>query len=573
MYCILGFLISVLIICPVSSLSVVRPSFNAYEHYHDAFTPIVKLPVIEQHYVEVILGNPGRPFLLRLDFGLNTSLVLFSSIEDTFKDFSTNPDTLLAYLGPALVRLSFRVSAFTRDPLLPLAYDGLLGLGHRSDVWKYWSRMTMSPHRLVLGDYDKSLARMTYKPFRLEFTRDSPSLWIQVQGTNYTLTYDPSLQYSLFPYALYKNTTIFDAQINHLHLEIDANDIKVKLLSGFDRTLVRKNLNVDDLLIVLGEQFSHNFVLFYDLVNRTKVLMPSYDLFAERRAEPTYSYIGLFLFAFLSICWLGIIYTEEKYEVARNGSHDYSVRRHVSPLLFSFIELYTYFAALIFLIAGTVGFAQYRTMSFFMQSTDSTHYIIFTVFVACMCVVGALLGAIYYNSYHALNIRRMSVECVAFSMLWLFIMHWRNPKAIYIMVLAVALLSVLRSFQMLMVAAWKNTLVAVLALIYSSLSLLFLIFYNIIPIMNYYFFGSSDALVGGLVILLLVYILPLQGLYSTIPLTLLRNTVIKLYKNFTIEKQHQDQRSNQDRPQQRRFHRARQEHTSYNDQKRTFERV
>ena len=391
--------------------------------------------------------------------------------------------------------------------------------------------MTVSPHRLVLGDYDRSLARVTYNPFRLEFSRDSPSLWIQVQGTNYTLTYDPALQYSFFPHSLYKNTTNFDVQINHLHLEIDANDIKVKLLSGFDRTLVKKNLDVDDLLIVLGEQFSHNFVLFYDAVNRTKVLMPSYDLFADRRAEPVYSFIGLFLFTFLAICWLGVIFTEEKYEVNRNGSHDYSLRRHVSSALFSGLEVYTYFSAMIFLIVGTVGFAQYRTMSFFMQSTTSVHYIIFTVFIASMCVVGSVLAMIYYNSYHALNIRRMSVECVAFSMLWLFIMHWRNSKAIYVMVLAVSLLSILRAFQFLMVLAWKNTLVAVVASVYTALTLLFLVFYNIVPIMNYYFFGASDSLVGGLVILLLIYLLPLQGIYSSVPLTLLRNTVIDLYKH------------------------------------------
>lgn len=510
----------------------VHSSFNAYEHYHDqGVVPIVKLPVVQQRYIEVILGNPGRPFLLRLDFGLNTSIVLFSSVEDTFKDYSSYPSTLLAYFGPALVRLSFRVSGILRDSLLPLTYDGVLGLGHRSDVWKYWSRLTVSPHRLVLGDYDRSLARVTYNPFRLEFSRDSPSLWIQVQGTNYTLTYDPALQYSFFPHSLYKNTTNFDVQINHLHLEIDANDIKVKLLSGFDRTLVKKNLDVDDLLIVLGEQFSHNFVLFYDAVNRTKVLMPSYDLFADRRAEPVYSFIGLFLFTFLAICWLGVIFTEEKYEVNRNGSHDYSLRRHVSSALFSGLEVYTYFSAMIFLIVGTVGFAQYRTMSFFMQSTTSVHYIIFTVFIASMCVVGSVLAMIYYNSYHALNIRRMSVECVAFSMLWLFIMHWRNSKAIYVMVLAVSLLSILRAFQFLMVLAWKNTLVAVVASVYTALTLLFLVFYNIVPIMNYYFFGASDSLVGGLVILLLIYLLPLQGIYSSVPLTLLRNTVIDLYKH------------------------------------------
>lgn len=593
MYSSLVFLLSLLLllVSTVIAAPSIHSSFNIYEHYHDAITPVVKLPVIEQHYVEVILGNPGRPFLLRLDFGLNTSIVLFSSVEDTFKDYSRNPDTLLAYLGPALVRLSFKVSAFVRDPLLPLAYDGLLGLGYNSDLWKYWSRMTMSPHRLVLGAYDKSLARITYNSFRLEFTRDSPSLWIQVQGTNYTLSYDPSLQYSFFPHALYKNTTNFDVQINHLHLEIDTNDIKVKLLSGFDRTLVRKNLNVDDLLIVLGEQFSHNFVLFYDLVNRTKVLMPSYDLFAERRAEPIYSYIGLFLFAFLSICWLGIIYTEEKYEVARNGSHDYKVRRHVSPLLFSFIEVYTYFTALLFLIVGTVGFAQYRTMAFFMQSTTNTHYIIFTVFIACICLIGAVLGAIYYNTYHALNIRRMSVESVAFSMLWLFVMHWRNPKAIYIMVLVIALLSVSRGFQLLMAASWHNTLVAVIALFYAALSLLFLVFYNIVPIMDYYFFGSSDVLVGGLVILLIVYLLPLQGLISNIPLAILRNTLITLYKHrhhtddndakfitssmmtATTTRTHQGRHLNRDHKQQRHFHHTRQEHTSYNASQMTFERV
>lgn len=567
-------------------------SFNTYEHYHHAegSVPVVKLPVVEQRYVEVILGNPGRPFLLRLSFASNTSLVLFSPVEDTFKDYSTYPSTLLAYLGPALVRLSFKVGALVRDPLLPLAYDGVLGLGYRSDLWRYWSRMSISPHRLVLGDYDRSLARVTYNPFRLEFTRDSPSLWIQVQGSNYTLTYDPSLQYSLFPHSLYKNTTNFDVQINHLHLEVDSNDIKVKLLSGFDRTLVRKNMNVDDLLIVLGEQFSHNFVLFYDLVNRTKVLMPSYDLFADRRAEPAYSFIGLFLFAFISVCWLGIIYTEEKYEVAFNGSHDYSIRRHVSPTLFSAIELYTYFAALLFLIVGTVGFAQYRTMSFFMQSTSSVHYIIFTVFLSCICVVGAILGVVYYNSYHALNIRRMSVECVSFSMLWLFIMHWRNSKAIYIMIFAVALLSVLRGFQFLMVLAWRNTLVSVVAFVYAALSLLFLIFYNIVPIMNYYFFGAHDVLVDGLVILLLVYVLPLEGLFLSIPVALLRNTAISLYKhnhhrhdNNDSEEEgeefisrnptNQDPRPAQGRSQQRRLRYARQVDTTPPDERRTFSKV
>lgn len=492
--------------------------------------PVAKLPVVNQRYVELIVGNPGKPVLLRVSFAMNTSIVLFSSVEDTFKDYSAYPSTLLAYVGPALVRLSFKSNSLARDSLLPLAYDGIIGFGYRSDIWKYWSKVTMSPHRIVLGDYDKSVTRVTYNPFRLEFTRDSPYVWIQVRGVNYTLTYDPSSQYSVFPYTLYKNTTNLDVQINHLHLEIDADDIKVKLLSGFDRTLVKKNVDVDDLLIVLGEQFSHSFVLFYDVVNRTKVLMPSYDLFAEHHAEPEYSYIGLFLFAILSVAWLGIISTEEKYEVGRKGRHDYSIRRHVSSMVFSGMEVYTYVCTLVLLIVNTVGFAQYRTMAFFMQSTTSEHYIIFVVFVASACVLGALLAARYFNTYHALNIRRMSVETAAFSMLWSFIMHWRNTKAIYIMVLVAALLSILRTFQLLMALSMKNHVVAAVSFVYASLSVFFLVFYNIVPIMKFYFFGATDSLVGGLVVLMFVYILPVQCLFATAPLAILRNSMISLYK-------------------------------------------
>lgn len=509
--------------------------FAEYEPYETP-TPVAKLNVVYDNFVDVIIGNPGRTVRLRLDFSSNTSLVLFSSPDDLSREYSTLPPTLLVYLGPALVRLTFKVDLSLYDSKSTVKYDGLLGLGYSSDVWKYWATASVSSQRFVLGTFDKSLSRSTYNPFRLDFTRDEPDIVVRIRDQNFTLTYDPAEYYSTFPHILYHNITNFDLKFNKLHMEIDRNDIRMRLTSGFDRTLVKKNINYEDMRIVLGQHFAHNFVLYYDVVNRSKHLMPAFNLFAVEKAEPLYSYTLLTLFFFLSVLWTALITTtrdedtEVQVQIGLIGEQllpsTEEEHAYVRPIVYSAIEVYTYIAAAIVCIVEVNGFAYYRHLAFLMSTTETLSYVIFNSSLVATILVGSGLAVVNFNDTHWLNARRVFVEAVVTMTLWIILTHWTHVMSTFVQVLVVSAFCVVRGLQTSMGIITDNHRVIFISGLYLILGILFYVFYVLIPIVNFYFYGFAHAFNAGVFIFSFTLAVPLLAVLAFYPTALIRNSAI-----------------------------------------------
>lgn len=510
-----------------------RETFNMLDDYHlmGEEMSVVKLPVVHDHYIDVIVGNPGKDLRLRVSWGSNTSLVLFSSPDEISTTYGENPDTVLVYMGSTLVRLGYRVDARLWDRRVDVLYDGILGMGYWSDIWRYWSKATLSSHKLVLGAYDETVSRVSYSPFHMIFDRLNPYINVTVHQRNYSLVFDPSSVYSYFPRELYRNITDCDFEIKHLHMEIDDGDIKERLISGFDRSLIRHKSRSDDNLIVLGEQFIHSFVLYYDAVTRKQVVMASYDFFAEGRAQPLYSYFCMFVYFLLSVFWLGVVLTHEAHELSSRKPSD--LHNHPRATLFSMIELYVYTSGVLVLFAESVGFARYRTMAFFIGSGDHVgYYVVFIVAMYATVLVGFAVALYAYSTMHFLSVRRIFVETTTFGLWWLATLHWRSIFAIYSLVVVASVYSVLQSLQFFMALLTQHGALTLISFFYASMSIAFLVAYNILPIVNYYYYGFDDIAYSVMVIMFFVYILPMLGVLLNYPMAIVQNSIVEVQQTI-----------------------------------------
>ena len=513
-----------LIIFCLSNGCIAAPSsifgFAEYEPYETP-TPVAKLNVVYDKYVDVIVGNPGRSNRLRIDFSQNTSLVLFTIPDDLSKEYSNVPPTMLVYFGPALVRVNFRVDLSLYDSKSPIKYDGLLGLGYGSDIWNYWALVSVSSRRLVLGEFDKSISRATYSPFRLDFTRANPDVSVRVYDQNFSLTYDPAEYYSTFPRILYHNVTNFDLKFNKLHMEIDNNDIKMRLTSGFDRTLIRKNLDFEDTRIILGQHFAHNFVLYYDVVNQTKHLMPAFDLFSLGHAEELYSNTILTLYFLLFIVWVSLITTTNTTESSEEITQ-------IAPIIFSGIEFYTYIITAILSVTEISAFAYYRHLAFLMSTTSTASYVVFNTLLSATTIAGGWMATTHFNTKNWLNVRRVFVEAVLTLMLWIILSHWTHVMATFAQVFIVALYCILRGLQTSMAIIMKNYRVLIVAGAYFVFSMLFYVFFVMIPIINFYFYGFAHPFNTGVFIFSFTLAIPLLVVLAFYPQSLIRNSIIDI---------------------------------------------
>lgn len=524
----------ILVVLLAASAHALPKSIFGFAEYepHETPTPTAKLNVIHDAYVDVIVGNPGRTTRLRIDFGQNTSVVLFTPPDDLSKEFTVFPPTLLVYIGPALVRLTFGVDASLYDTRASIKYDGVLGLGYASDVWDYWGLVSVSSNRLVLGEFDKSLSRATYRPFRLDFTLEHPTVDVTVHGQNFSLVYDPAQYYSSFPHVLYHNITNFDLKFNKLHMEIDNNDIKMKLTSGFDRTLVRKTVDFEDTRIVLGQHFSHNFVLYYNVVNQSKHLMPAFDLFGNEHSEPLYSYIVLVIFFLVFVFWLAIVTAEPG----------------VQPIVFSCVELYAYLAVAIVSIVEIGGFAYFRHVAFVLSTTSFAPYVVLNTLLTTIVLVGVVIALRRYNSTRWLNTRRSFVEAALVLMIWIALTHWPHVMATFVQVLIVSTYCTLRWLQASMAYIVGRYSVMFVNGAFLVLALLFYVFYVLAPIIEFYFFGFAHAFNAGVFIFAFTVALPMMGVSAFYPTSLIRNSTISIDRRYRLRVVPQTPRAQQSPP-------------------------
>ena len=522
--------------------------------------PIIKLNVIEKNYVDLVIGNPGKYHRLGLDFSCGSeTVILFQSPEDNSRTFSVRPPTILVYFGAIVIRLPFAIEPYRYDSHLKVPYSGYLCMGYKSALWDYWSKATVSPYQLVLGEFDQTLARISFEPFELLF-KYQEYLDVVANETVYQLYYDLESDFTILPRKIYHDITSIELEINHLHFEIDNDDIKIKLITGFDRTLIRKSLHINDTTITLGRQFSHNFVHYINYVTRETVVLPSFDQFNFNDTEPLYTTFASSLFVGLGVVWLGVIFVRKELP-----THKFKARKHmninskiidtrpiapavnknfipdtssgtnkslVAAYLFSMLEICAYISAILILMVDTYAYAYYRHLNFILKTSSNALYVMLNTYIIINSVIGLVAVYVTFNTYRYLRMRRLFFETTVFLMIWLMFTHSTNTRLVYISCLIISAIYVtLRLLHFFMHSVFSNSITALCCFIYSVIAVLFYEFYNLVPITQHFFFSFDDHWLSNINIFLATVGLPTLIVIIRIPLSIFTNTSIDLFEN------------------------------------------
>lgn len=530
------------------------------EILNDGSAPVVKLNVFEKYYLNIIIGNPGKYYRLMMDFSCDIeTVILFNSLEDNSQTFTEYPPTIIAYFGPILIRLPYVINPLRYNPKLQVPYQGYLCMGYQSALWNYWSRLSLSPYKLVLGEFDKTLARISFEPFELKFAYGE-HLDVLVNNTIYKLYYCLENEYSIVPRELYHGITNVDLKFDHhLHFDIDADDIKIKLITGFDKTLIRKSSsNADNSSIVLGKQFSHNFAHYINYITRESFIMPSFDQFSFNQTEPYYTNIITVLLVSFIVLWLGTIFVRSELPLHKfkampklniNASINSYINANFIPaadskylitsFFFSTLEIYAYITVLLLLLIETNGYAYHRHINFIVKSSSNIYYTILNTYIVANAFMGLCLTYVTFNTYRYLKIRRLFFETSVFLMLWLVLIHICNIKLVYVVCLLIsAIYTNMRMFQFYMHFIFENIIAAFICGVYAVIAILFFIFYNVIPFIQHFFYGFDDHLISINYVIIFTIGITSLILLSSIPLSIFRNTIIDIVDNHMPHLKH-----------------------------------
>lgn len=535
--------------------------------------PVVKQAIYHEKYIDVVIGNPGHVTRLEVDFGCKDTVILFNVPEDTSRTWSVYPNTIIVYFGPVLLRLSFTVDPGKRDSKSYYPYEGYLCFGPHSDIWNYWSKLTLSPFRIVLGDYDRSLSRLGYDPFEFVFHKNVSKNTVHavVNKKNYPFLFNLENEYTTMPRELYHNITTLDINIDNLCFNVDQDDIFIHLSNGFDRTMLRKSHQHDDHTISLGKNFARNFVIYLDAVTQTKYVMPSFHLFNNGNAEPLYSFLMLSIMTFLTVVWISIVTTKqfqrsqhELKELSPNTqpvfidsgsaasiqgsiqeitsvsstSKTVSVSEsiNVKPSTMYGIELYGYLSAIIILITDMNGFAGYRHFSYILSSSSSSLYILLTSMIVFNSLLGAVTTIASIGTHRFFNIRRLFFETVLFFTLWLISTHQHKTHSVMFLIMFFSAVYVnMRILHFAVNIIIGDFLMAFISSIYVIIALAFFIMYNVLPIMDFFFFRFDDQIERIILFLIITVGIPSLLLIGWYPLSVISNTAEDVNPDREVE--------------------------------------
>lgn len=481
------------------------------DHFHEAGAPVVKLGVYRKTFVDLVVDDPAKVLRLEVTFECGAeTLILFDFKEETYRTHTLAPRTLLVYVGHTYMRLPFAVDASRRKGEYEVAYQGCLCLGRSSGLWRHWTVATVSPYRLVLGDFDYAASRATFAPYALAFGGGAPEHRVRVMGHEYALRYSPWERLSRVPSLLFRNLTQLDffETESHAHFAFDVEDVRVTLVSGLDRTLVRRTGEPE---VVMGRPFSQDFALYYDAVSGALEVMPSFHQFRYGDSEPAYTYLALTVGLVLLVAWLGAVHSPE-------------VSAGTLTALETCVVLYAGAVTLL----DVYAFASYRYVAFFMGGTGTAAYL---ALVSGLLVATAGCAALAFE--HAgrvrasVGMRRMFCETALYGAIWLVMLHGHETAAGFVIAGFVASVAcVTRLVQLLVACAVGRRETAVLSSLFSLAHVLFAVLYNYAPLVDFFFFGFGDAVNSVIFMLSLFVILPSVVLAYTLVWAQFRNTII-----------------------------------------------
>lgn len=483
---------------------------NAREDFFEfSNAPIVKTKVYHQNFIDVVVDNPGKLLRLELTFECgNQTIILFDFNEDNFRTHTHFPATMLVYLGHVHLRLPFVIDPSFRKPEYDVRYGGCLCLDRASVLWRHWSQVTVTPFKFVLGYFDITTARNSFYPYVLLF--DEPHQ-VKVFEDEYELMYRPQERFSSIPINFYHNITQIDFKIvDHLKMRLDVDDISVPMISGFDKILLRKTHSH---VITLGRQFMHNFAHFYDPIYDVLLVMPSFHQFNFGNAEPTYGYIMLILYLIVLTCWLSSTHNDK-----------------TVPKVKERLEFYIYLLSGLTLLLDLYAFASYRYINFYLETRHSTQYFIFFFTFFSLIIIGLYFNIT--NSSQWIHFRKICCETVLYWGLWLIVLHGHISNIVLVIAVVIAsVATIMRFTQFIVVSSLGDKLSTFLTnAFFAFLHLSFLFFFNLLPIVTYYFYGFCFHWHTATFMFVLFIFLPSVYFSNLLGWSVIRNTILEFRK-------------------------------------------
>lgn len=560
--------------------------------------PIVKQAIYHEKYIDIVIGNPGHVTRLEIDFGCTDTIVLFAIPEDTSKTWSEYPATVIAYFGPVLLRLSFKVEPSKKDPRSYYPYEGYLCFGPHSDLWDYWSKITISPFKLVLGEFDKTLSRLNYDPFEFVFYKNNSKNTVQgvVDGKKYPLLFNLENEHSFFPRVLYQNITALTIDVANICFAIDKEDVVVHLSNGFDKTMLRKSFHhEEDNTIILGKHFARNFVIYFDGVSKTKYIVPSFHLFNGGRGEHVYSTLTLCIITLLIIIWISIITVKQFKNIQTPSSSSFStsmsnpvfistssepgliqgsidvskksivqptnrsqiqhlqmfvpgmlpvspqkqnieITTILNPAILSGLELYGYLVSIIIIIIDMNGFAGYRNFNYLLCTTSNTLYVLINSTILLNNLFGLVVTFTSFKTYRFLNTRRIFFETSLFLTLWIVSAHQHKTHSVVFLTMIFSAVYVnMRILHTAMNVILKRGVMSLVTLAYTLLGFFFYIIYNVLPVMEFFFFKFDNQLERILLFIIITIGIPSLTLIGWYNFSVISNTTESINQNYLVK--------------------------------------
>lgn len=492
--------------------------------------PVVQVPIYQQKFVKLLLGNPGHYITLRIDYAMNDTLVLFnlpSGYSNTYVQYEDLPSkgSELLYIGCFMIRIPVKFDNSLRKYDTKVNYGGIIGLGYYSQIWNYWQKMTISSSMLVFGMYDQSLARRNYKPFEMHTIKDSP-IKVNINNDEYNLYYKPGDTFTRLPLELYHHVskTIMELhETNHFTLQLEKNDYTTKLPTGFEYSLLkRQSEGSND--IILGEHASKSLICHYNFVTNTKEIHPSYNLFDYGDTQPSFDSISGIILCITISYWLVIIISEKL---------DSSFKLGIA----SKIEIYGYIISILFVLIEHRAYKCERYIQHYLSCKETNIMMPFTILFSIFfinSILGMILSVYSWSSKHFFSIRRAILETTLILALW--ITQISNHQTIYDHLLLIAVSSlycILRLLSVFNETLFRHfhkhkyqLLIYIILSIYSIWSILFCIIYNLNPMLNRFWYSFPDKDISIILMFTLFIGLPFLFFFTIIHISKIRNTIL-----------------------------------------------
>lgn len=485
---------------------------------------VVKLPVTHNDYLCLIVGSPGKNMCFFIDHQCNETVILYEEPMFTSQTYTLYPATVLLHMGTSVHRFN---AVFDKSLQNPTPYidneDGRICFGVMSQIWNHWTKATFSPDFIVLGEYDVSLTRETYRTFEFSFDKSYPTS-VTIADAHYYLWYDTSTIYTYLPDDIFFNMSLLDLVFgadHHMHVAVDDADMTVQNpLSLFKHNTLRRNDSNDT--VTFGRTFTRNFVIFYSAVNQTRWVRPAFDFFNYGLGRNVWVYTVGSLCNIFILFWVGkvLLHVGEK----------------MSSYTFSILEIFIYTATLAVLLVEVLGYATQRFVGFYTETSNVTLFVLLIVFIMVNATFGLILTVTHWRTAHEIGLRRIPVETAAFMLLWLSQIHHVDEGINNIFLLFISsIYVVMRLLHVSLAFVQSRTKVFWFAFFYAGAAVAFFIIYNATPLIGLYFHDDSEQVSMVILILISFVCIPALHIFFYLTLTDLRRSLMHVNDSEYIQ--------------------------------------